>query len=85
MHRPTPESWRLYDGLPDEVRGNAERSFSLLKRDPRHPSLHFKRVGKHWSVRIGRTYRALAVPDGVDFIWVWIGHHAEYDGLLRRR
>jgi len=42
------------------------------------PSLHFKRVGRLWSVRIGLSYRALAVEDGTDFIWVWIGTHDEY-------
>jgi hypothetical protein len=28
-------------------------------------------------------YRALAVRRGDDFIWFWIGSHAEYDALLR--
>jgi hypothetical protein len=26
--------------------------------------------------------RALAVRDGVDVIWFWIGSHADYDRLL---
>ena len=26
--------------------------------DQRHPSLHFKRIGRFWSVRIGLHYRA---------------------------
>ncbi|CDI00961.1 hypothetical protein BN873_10217 [Candidatus Competibacter denitrificans Run_A_D11] len=34
--------------------------------DPLHPSLHFKKVGKLWSVRVGSTHRALAVEDGDD-------------------
>jgi len=25
------------------------------------------------------------VPDGDDYIWVWIGPHDEYDRLVRRR
>jgi hypothetical protein len=55
----------------------------LLKADPRHPSLHFKRVGRFHSVRVGLRYRALGVdvPDGV--LWFWIGAHAEYDELIR--
>ena len=48
----------------------------------RHPSLHFKRIGRFWSVRIGLHYRALAVQDGEDIVWFWIGHHAEYDRLI---
>jgi hypothetical protein len=85
MHRATPQFWRLYDQLPEEARRLADRSFSLLKKNPRHPSLHFKKLGRHWSVRIGRAHRALAVPDGTDFTWVWIGRHADYDELLKRR
>jgi hypothetical protein len=31
---------------------------------------------------VGLHYRALAVEDGADLIWFWIGTHAEYDRLL---
>jgi hypothetical protein len=64
----------------------ADKSFELLKADPYHPSLHFKKVGRArdlWSVRVGTHYRALGLdkPDGI--VWSWIGTHAEYDRLLR--
>jgi hypothetical protein len=51
----------------------------LLKQAPFHPSLHFKKAGGYFSVRVGQHYRALGVaaPDGV--LWFWIGSHAEYD------
>ncbi|WP_445944940.1 ParE family toxin-like protein [Rhizobium sp. WSM1274] len=55
----------------------------MLKQDPRHPSLHFKRVGRFWSARVGTSWRALAVRDGDDIIWFWIGSHADYDKLLK--
>jgi hypothetical protein len=44
--------------------------------------LHFKRVGRLWSVRVGLGHRALAVdgPDGL--VWFWIGPHDEYERLL---
>lgn len=48
-----------------------------------HPSLHFKPAGRYWSVRVGIHFRALAIRDGDDFIWFWIGTHAEYYRLLR--
>ena len=53
-----------------------------MKSDTRHPSLHFKRIGKFWSVRIGLQYRALGMPvdDGVH--WFWIGTHADYDKIV---
>ena len=60
----------------------ADKSFELLKADPAHPSLHFKRVRQYRSVRVGLRYRALGVdvPDGV--LWFWIGTHGEYDYLV---
>jgi hypothetical protein len=64
------------------VRLLADKQFELLKADPQHPSLHFKRVGRFHSVRVGAHYRALAVdaPDGV--LWFWIGSHADYDRIV---
>jgi hypothetical protein len=55
----------------------------LLKQNPRHPSLNFKRVGPYWSVRVGQHYRALAVEVHGDLLWFWIGTHAEYDINIR--
>jgi hypothetical protein len=53
--------WRLYDALPAGIRAVADKNYQLLKADPAHPSLHFKKVGKLWSVRAGVHHRALAV------------------------
>nr|WP_323274734.1 hypothetical protein [Limnoraphis robusta] len=47
--------------------------------------MQFKKVGKLWSARIGLNYRALAVQDGQDYIWVWIGTHDEYEQILKSR
>ncbi len=82
MHRTTRRFWRCYDALPSEIQRVADQSFVLLQRDPRHPSLHFKKIGKLWSARVGIHHRALAVPDPTGFLWVWIGTHAEYDRLI---
>lgn len=82
-HHATPAFWRAYEDLPEDVRQRADENFELLKSDPKHPSLHFKNVGRFWSVRIGASWRALAVRDGDDFIWWWIGSHAEYDKRLK--
>jgi hypothetical protein len=60
----------------------ADRCYEFLKQDLRHPSLHLKKVGRLWSARVGLHYRALAVEDGNDLVWYWIGSHAEYDQLL---
>ena len=66
----------------DAVREVADKNYELLRTNPRHPSLHFKRVGDLWSVRAGIHHRALGmeVPDGI--MWIWIGTHGEYDKLI---
>ena len=82
MHRTTPQFWERFEKLPESVQSAARRSFELLKQNPGYPSLRFKTVGRFWSVRIGLKHRALAVQDGPDLIWVWIGDHEEYDRLI---
>lgn len=62
----------------------ADKSYELLRTDPRHPSLHLKRVGPFWSARIGLYYWALAVTSEDDLVWFWIGSHAQYDKLLNQ-
>ncbi|MGH9793305.1 MAG: hypothetical protein ACRD5G_00905 [Candidatus Acidiferrales bacterium] len=81
-HHATPDFWSCYRAVPAEVQELADKSFSLLKADSRHPSLHFKKVGRFWSARVGLHYRAVAVeaPDGL--LWFWIGTHADYDKLV---
>lgn len=81
-HKTTSSFWSCYERLPPDVRVLADKNFELLKDNPSHPSLQFKKVGKIWSVRVGAHYRALATPIENDFLWIWIGTHAEYDKLL---
>lgn len=81
-HLAAPDFWRLLDELPDEVQNLARENFEVLKSNPRHPSLHLKRVNGRWSVRIGRSYRALGIDVDGGILWVWIGPHAAYDRLV---
>jgi hypothetical protein len=77
-HRATTSFWQHYEALPLGVRLLADKNFALLKRNPRHPSVHFKKVGDElWSARIG-GYRALALEGADAFHWIWIGTHDEY-------
>ena len=85
MHRTTARFWTYFDSLPETVQAVARKNFQLLKDNPAHPSLHFKKIGKLWSVRAGLNYRSLAVEDGEDFIWLWIGTHDEYRRLIKRQ
>ena len=82
-HFASPSFWACYERLPQEVQELADRSFALLKEDANHPSLHTKKVGKYWSARVGRRYRALAIEVDDGLLWFWIGTHAEYDNLLK--
>jgi hypothetical protein len=82
MHRTTPQFWKRFYTLTETIQQLAHKNYDLLKSNPTHPSLNFKKVGKYWSVRIGLSHRALATEDGSDFIWVWIGDHNEYDRLI---
>jgi hypothetical protein len=82
-HRATPDFWYHYRELPVEIQELADRCYERLKQDSRYSSLHFKKAGEFWSVRVGIHYRALALEDGNDIAWFWIGTHAEYDRLLK--
>ena len=83
MHYATRRFWRCYDALPKKVQQTADQCYVLLKANPSHPSLHFKKLSdKYWSVRIGLNYRALGVEVENGISWFWIGTHAEYDKLI---
>ena len=86
-HRAAGDFWQEYEALPEEVRTRADKQFSLLKTNPQHPSVRFKKVGdRHgeeiWSARVSLNYRALAIkrPDG--YLWFWIGDHKAYELLI---
>lgn len=85
-HRASPRFWVQYEALPRNVRKQADKNYTLLKADHKHPSLHLKKIGALWSVRVSDQYRALGIDDEPDGIyWIWIGSHAEYDQIVRRR
>jgi hypothetical protein len=64
------------------VRDLADKNYELLKSNPVHPSLHFKKVGKYRAVRVGLQYREWTVEAGDDLLWFWIGSHSDYDKLV---
>jgi hypothetical protein len=85
MHRASSRFWTQFENLPDSVQKVTRKNFELLKDDPSHPSLHFKKVGKLWSVRAGISHRALAIEEDGDFIWIWIGSHDEYSRVIKQQ
>ncbi|MEO6754423.1 MAG: hypothetical protein ABIP85_21825 [Chthoniobacteraceae bacterium] len=85
ISKTTARFWQCYASLPAEVRKLADKGYAVWLADPGHGSLHFKKLAGQealWSVRVGRQYRALARRDGDLVVWVWIGHHSEYDRIL---
>ena len=77
--------WESYDRLPSHIRELADRSFERLKANPSHPGLHFKKIGRFWSARVGLSHRALAVEVENGLLWIWIGDHDEYERLLEQQ
>lgn len=86
-HRATSQFWRHYEALPPNVRGSADKQFLLLKGNPQHPSLQFKKIGDRqgeeiYSARVTLSYRALAFKRPYGFLWFWIGGHESYEDLI---
>ena len=82
-HRANPKFWKFYERLPKEIQDLADENYELLKHDPRHPSLHFKKV-RRIVVCTCRHPLSSRCRDGSDIVWFWIGHHSEYDRLIGR-
>lgn len=83
-NRRTKQFNKLFVQLPRVVQEQAETTYQLFRRDPYHPSLHFKRIDPQdpvYSVRIGAHYRAVGIWVGDTIRWYWIGTHEEYNKL----
>ena len=82
-HKAHADFWFHYRQLRPEVRALADKNFALLKANPRHGSLQFKKIRADvWSARVGLEHRALAFDLDGHFVWFWIGPHDEYDRLI---
>lgn len=81
-HRTLAEFWQCYNALSKDIQALADKNYELLKSDSKHPSLHFKKIGELWSVRVGLHYRALGLDKKDSVVWFWIGSHADYDKLI---
>ena len=81
-HFASPSFWECYHSLPFRIQELADKNYELLKINPGHPSLHFKRINNYFSVRVGIQYRALGIEVDTGVLWFWMGSHAEYDKLF---
>lgn len=78
--RSTTRCLPTFKNLPTRT----SRCFALLRADPSHPSLHFKKVGRFRSARVGLQYRALSVEVENGLLWFWFGTHVEYEQMINR-
>jgi hypothetical protein len=46
IHRANADFWNDYHALPIDIRTRADKQFTLLKDNPQHPSLQFKKLGE---------------------------------------
>jgi hypothetical protein len=83
-HFAAPSFWQNYRQLPPNIQKMADESYGRLKANPRHPSLHFKQIGRFRSVRVGFHHRALAVEVPEGLIWFWIGTHGQYQRIIKK-
>jgi len=79
--------WTQYQALPHQIRIRADKQFALMKENPQHPSLQFKKIGERrgqeiWSARVSLKYRALAIKRSDGYLWFWIGDHRDYELLI---
>ena len=86
-NRATSAFWREYRALAPDIQRRADRQFSLLKANPQHPSLQFKKIGERqgqelWSARVTLNYRVLALKRPYGYLWFWIGGHETYEILI---
>lgn len=87
MRSRTTEAFRLrLRALPADIRERARKAYQRFALDPGHPSLRFKKVHAAlpvFSARVSSDCRALAIVEGDEAVWFWIGNHADYDRLLK--
>lgn len=84
QHQASKDFWLNYQALPLSIQKIADKQFTLLQQSPQHPSLHLKKVGRLYSVRVNENYRALALRRNNTLLWIWIGTHDVYERFIKR-
>ena len=59
-HLTLPRFWRHYQSLPEEVQKLADKNFQLLKTNPSHSSLHFKKIRSLQSIVVRACWQAVS-------------------------
>lgn len=67
-----------YNVLPQSIQDRADKQFSLLLNNPRHPSLRLKKIKGHpsiWEGRVTKRYRFTFQIVGETYLLRRIGTH----------
>lgn len=82
---------KLFDSLPEWIKGSAISSFEIWETDNDYQGLRFKKLhpGNRniYSIRISRNFRALGYQSREDpgiIVWYWIGAHEKYEEKIKR-
>lgn len=78
--------WNCYKTLPKKQKKLARKQYALWLNEPSYPSLSFKRISSSepiFSIRISKSYRALALKESDVYYWFWIGNHDDYERLIK--
>ena len=77
--------WLLYEKLSKDTKRLADEAFTLLREDPKNPSLQLTMVGRYWSLRIGEKNRALGVEVGDEgLLRCWIRSYPDYESFCSK-
>lgn len=90
IHRRSIKFKELFKALPSSIQKIAKDQFKLLKVDPSHPSLSFKKLQgtPNYSVRVNDNYRAIGTPmpkKPTLIVWFFIGTHSSYNNLVTKQ
>ena len=69
---------RDYARLPPEMQGRVRATIQKFETDPRHPSLHTKKmkgVQNRWEIRVSDSYRITFQIDGHVVVLRHVGTH----------
>lgn len=75
---PTPTFEDAYQQLSPTIQRRVDEKLSLLLKNPRHPSLRFRKMKGHeniWEMRVSRNYRIIFLQSGEDFYLRNVGTH----------
>lgn len=71
---------KAYRSLQSVIQAKVDKALRLLATDPRHPSLHLKKMqgmSGLWEVRVDRSHRITLRIDGDCYVLRNVGKHDE--------